>query len=63
MIIIYTIFKAEVKKQLAIKGWSYKELAKATGYKLSTIQGFMSKFDRGSDDMIKCIAKVLDIDY
>lgn len=33
---------AEIKKQLAIRGWSNGDLAKATGYKKSTIDAFMA---------------------
>lgn len=33
-----------------------------TGYKLSTIQGFMSKYERGSEDIKKSIAYVLEIE-
>ena len=36
-----TEFKAEVKKQLTLKDWSYKELAEHTGYKQQSIQVMM----------------------
>lgn len=61
MIIIYRLFKAEVKKQLFLKNWKYKELAKATGKKESTISAFMIGH-RESENVANCIAKVLGIE-
>lgn len=52
-----------MKKQLSLKGWKYADLAKATGYKKSTIEAFMGpNCDRGGDDVANCIAKVLGIE-
>lgn len=56
------MFIAEVKKQLCIKNWRYKDLAKATGFKVGTIKSFMCG-DCESDNVANCIAKVLDINY
>lgn len=33
---------AEIKKQMYLRGWTNSDLARATGYKLSTINGFMA---------------------
>lgn len=59
--IIYKLFIAEVKKQLALKGWKYADLAKVTGYAEGTIQAFMCGA-RESKNMAKCIAQVLGIE-
>lgn len=57
---IYKYFIAEVKKQLSLKGWKYADLAKATGYTVGTIEAFMCGA-RESENMAKCISKVLGI--
>ena len=57
---IYKFFIAEVKKQLSLKGWKYADLAKATGYTVGTIEAFMCGA-RESENMAKCISKVLGI--
>ena len=57
---IYKFFIAEVKKQLSLKGWKYADLAKATGYIVGTIEAFMCGA-RESENMAKCISKVLGI--
>lgn len=54
------LFIAEVKKQLAIRGWKYDRLAKETGYPLGSLYGFMSN-KRSSDRMRNAIASVLEI--
>lgn len=59
--IVYKLFIAEVKKQLSIKNWRYKDLAKATGFKEGTIKAFMCG-DSESDNVAKCISKVLGIE-
>ena len=57
---IYKYFISEVKKQLSLKGWKYADLAKATGYTVGTIEAFMCGA-RESENMAKCISKVLGI--
>ena len=57
---IYKYFIAEVKKQLSLKGWKYADLAKETGYTVGTIEAFMCGA-RESENMAKCISKVLGI--
>ncbi len=56
----YKFFRAEVKKQLALREWKHKDLAKATGYSLNAIDSFMCG-SRTSDRIIEAIAKALDI--
>lgn len=53
-------FKAEVKKQLALKEWTYADLAKASGYSRSTIESLMCGV-RATDKVCKAVAKALDI--
>ncbi len=53
-------FKAEVKKQLSLKNWKYADLAKATGYSISTIESLMCG-SRASDKVYKAVANALDI--
>lgn len=54
------LFIAEVKKQLTMRDWKYERLANEIGYPLGSLYGFMSG-KRGSPNMRKAIAKVLDI--
>ncbi len=58
-------FRAEVKKRLFEKEWTYKDLAKATGYGTRTIEVFMGKcHDKCRDPSVNvavAIAKALDI--
>ncbi len=54
------LFIAEVKKQLAIRGWKYDRLAKEIGYPLGSLYGFMCN-KRSSDRMKNAIASVLEI--
>ncbi len=53
-------FKAEAKKQMALREWKYKDLAVATGYSIDTIQSFMCG-SRASDKLVAAVAKALDI--
>lgn len=53
-------FKAEVKKQMILRGWTNDDLAKATGYKESTIRALMCG-ERTGDAVCKAVAKALDI--
>ena len=56
----YKAFKAEVRKQLSLRGWKYKDLSVATGYTTRTIEAFMCG-SRTSDSLAEAIAKALDI--
>lgn len=59
----YQKFRAEVVKELSLRRMSYADLAKKTGYKLSTINMFMSETstrDR-SDNVASAISAVLNI--
>lgn len=55
-------FRAEAKKQMVLRDWKHKDLAKATGYSVSTIDCFMSgHYAKASDDFVRTVAKALDI--
>lgn len=54
------IFRAEVKKQLFIKKWKYKDLAVSIGCTEGYIRAFMCGGRNGSD-LAEKISKVLDI--
>lgn len=54
-------FKAEVKKQLALRCWGYETLAKRTGYTHGSIQTMMCSDEKLSPQAIKNIAEVLGI--
>ncbi len=56
-------FKAEVKKQLTLKGWDYSDLAKATGYTQGSLQVMMSDDAKLSPRAMKKIADALNIEY
>lgn len=53
-------FKAEVKKALVLREWTYRDLSKATGYTVKTIEAFMSEC-KVTDNVACAIAKALDI--
>lgn len=55
--------QAEIKKQLALKKWTYKELANATNYKLDTIYQFMSENGRKTENVARKMSEILDIDF
>ena len=54
-------FRAEVKKQLALRKWSYTDLAEHTRYTYGTIRVMMYNDEKLSDRAMKEIASVLDI--
>ena len=56
-------FKAEVKKQLTLKGWDYSNLAKVTGYTQGSLQVMMSDDAKLSPRAMSKIAEALDIQY
>lgn len=62
MIKIFKLFRANVKRELSIRGWRYKELAERTGYQVGTIRGFMCG-DRDSIRVALAISKCLDIEF
>lgn len=59
------VFIADCKREMSLRGWKNKDLAKATGYKTNTIDSFFSerKDRERSEDVGKAIGKVLGIDY
>lgn len=54
------LFRAEVKKQLFIKGWNYTDLANQIGCTRSYVAAFM-KGQRNGSLIASKIAKALDI--
>ena len=58
---MYDVFRAEVKKQMHLRGLRYEDLAKMTGLKRSTISAFMCGV-RNSDTTARLLSKVLDIE-
>lgn len=56
-----TRFKAEVKKELALRRWKYKDLAAAIGVSESAIVNLMGKETRGSDELIDKVSKELNV--
>ena len=49
---------AEMKKQLTLKGWKYKDLAKATGYSETSIKQ-LAIGNRASPKLVNAVTKVL----
>ena len=56
----YKLFRAEIRKQMDLRDWKYKDLAKASGYSVAAIEGFMGGY-RVNDRVAGAIAKALDI--
>lgn len=56
-------FKAEVKKQLALRKWNYGDLEKATGYTQGSIQVMMSDDNKLSRAAMKSFSDALGISY
>ena len=56
-----TLFAAEIKKQLTMKGWKNADLAKATGYSVEAINKLTSG-QRAGTNLINSVAKVLGIE-
>lgn len=56
-----TRFKAEMKKQLTLKGWNYKDLEEASGYTQGSIQVMMSSDEKLSKNAMRKFAEVLGI--
>lgn len=54
-------FKAEVKKQMVLREWNYKDLAAATGYTHQTIQVMMCDDAKLTDCAMDRISEVLNI--
>ena len=55
-------FKAEVKKQLILKGWTYEELADATGYTHGSVRVMMSDEEKLTKQAMEKIATALGIE-
>lgn len=55
-------FKAEVKKQLVLKGWNYEKLAAATGYTQGTVRVLMSDEAKLTPQAMKKFADALGIE-
>lgn len=55
------IFIANVKRELSIRNWKYKDLAEATGYKVGVIKLFMSNNYPHDKKIKSVISKVLDL--
>ena len=60
-IITDRIFIAEVAKELKLRKWTQKDLAEATGLKLSYIKAFMAQI-RYSEKAKEAIAEALEIE-
>jgi lambda repressor-like predicted transcriptional regulator len=54
-------FKAEVKKQLTLRCWTYEDLSRETGYTQRSLQVIMSDDAKLSKPAIEKIAQVLGI--
>lgn len=54
--------QGRILQQMKIKGLKQHDLAKLTGYKLSTIQAFMSETGNKSERVAEAICKVLEIE-
>lgn len=59
--IVSKLFLAEVKKELALRNWKYKDLAAAAGCKESYIRAMMCG-QRYNESVKNAIAKVLKIE-
>lgn len=54
-------FKAEVKKQLTLRNWSYADLAEHTKYTVGTLRTMLYNGEKLSLGAMQEIAKALDI--
>lgn len=54
-------FKAEVKKQLTLRNWSYADLAEHTKYTVGTLRTMLYNGEKLSPGAMHKIAKALDI--
>lgn len=53
--------RGEIKKQLDIRGWSYKDLARETGYSQMTVRTYMSDQEKQSERFETAVRKILKI--
>ncbi len=60
MVVNFPLFRAEVKKQLDLKGWKRKDLAAATGYSVHSINSAIRGV-RQSEKLIGAIDDALNI--
>lgn len=58
---MYQLLRAEIKKQMFLRGLTYQDLAEQIGIKRSTISAFMCGV-RSSESTAKALAKALDIE-
>ena len=59
---MYEMFAAECKKEMRLRRMGNKDLAKATGYKRSTIDSFFTEGDKyKTDSVAKAISAALDV--
>lgn len=56
------VFIADVKRELSIRNWKYKDLAEATGYKVGVIKQFMSRRYPCDAKIKAAISKVLSLE-
>lgn len=56
----FPLFRAEVKKALSLRNWRCRDLAKATGYSVSSVYNIMNG-GRCSEKFARAITTVLDI--
>lgn len=56
------LFKAEVKKQLTLRNWSYADLAEHTKYTPKSIKTILNDDTRLSENAVASIASALEID-
>lgn len=61
LIFIDRLFIADVTRELKVRKWTYKDLAKATGQKVSYINAFMCGL-RYNESVKKSIAAALEIE-
>lgn len=54
-------FKAEVKKQLTLRNWSYADLAEHTRYTVSSIRTMLCNCEKLTPASMKNIADALEI--
>lgn len=57
----YPLFRAEVKKAMALKDWNCGDLAKNIGYSRSYVYMLLNGGGCCSDKMVKTVLRVLDL--
>lgn len=60
---VYQRFRADARREMYMRGWRYKDLAKATGLSVATITAVMNGYERHcTDRAVNLISKVLEIE-